>query len=341
MTQPGSQPDGSAPLNRRDLLRLGAASLGVPLLIPSTTPLAAADRPAQVNAEATPLSDFPVSWEGEDYPGHPDPRARTVNNLKFMGLAMHNFTAMNGGRFPAAAIRKGDKALLSWRVAILPFLEQFALYERFHLDEAWDSPHNASLLKEMPRVYAPVAHKDTTPYATLLSRVRRPGVAVRWGRRHEDRGRHRRGKADPDDRRGGRTGPLDEARGPALRRWEAVAETRRANSRTGPMWPSPMAPYGSSAGGSLPKHSAPSSRSGDGKVFPFDKLGPSDGFVRAPSIATPRLLAGQIGDEETPHTWNASSTDQTYRSSRQVRQRACCNCITVICRSGSTASQTA
>ena len=96
-------------------LRLGAASLGAPLLAPSTTPLAAADRPAQVNTEATPLSDFPTweafpLWEGEDYPGHPDPRARTINNLKFMGLAMHNFAAMNGGRFPAAAIRKGDKA---------------------------------------------------------------------------------------------------------------------------------------------------------------------------------------------------------------------------------------
>jgi hypothetical protein len=114
---------------------------------------------------ATALPDLP-RWEGEDYPGHPDPRARTVNNLKFMALAMHNFTARNGGRLPTAAIRKGDTALLSWRVAILPFLEQFALFERFHLDEAWDSPHNASLLKEMPRVYAPVAHKDTTPYAT-------------------------------------------------------------------------------------------------------------------------------------------------------------------------------
>ena len=65
MTQPGLQPDGSPPLRRRDLLRLGAASLGVPLLAPWTTPLEVADRPAQVHAEATPLSDFPI-WEGED-----------------------------------------------------------------------------------------------------------------------------------------------------------------------------------------------------------------------------------------------------------------------------------
>jgi hypothetical protein len=151
MTQAGSQSDGSAPVSRRDVLRLGAASLGAPLLVAPKRPQAAADLPTRVPALPAPLTDFPASeafplWEGEDYPGHPDPRARTVNNLKFMGLAMHNFAARNGGRLPAAAIKKGDKALLSWRVAILPWLEQFALYERFQLDEDWDSAHNMALL---------------------------------------------------------------------------------------------------------------------------------------------------------------------------------------------------
>jgi hypothetical protein len=44
---------------------------------------------------------------------------------------------------------------LSWRVAILPFIEQFALYRQFKLDEPWDSEHNKKLLARMPRVYAP------------------------------------------------------------------------------------------------------------------------------------------------------------------------------------------
>jgi hypothetical protein len=150
MTQQESQPDGSAPVNRRDLMRLGAALLGAPLLTPPATPHAAPDPPTQVRAEATPLSDF-------------------------MGLAMHNLAAANGSRFPAAAIKKGDKAILSWRVAILPYLEQFALYQRFHLDEAWDSPHNASLLIEMPRVYAPVTPGETTAHTTHYQRVVGPG----------------------------------------------------------------------------------------------------------------------------------------------------------------------
>lgn len=121
-------------------------------------------------------SSQPVPWEGEDYPGHPDPRARTVNNLKFMALAMHNFASINGGRLPAAAIRKDGMPLLSWRVAILPFVKEFALYKKFHLDEAWDGPHNKTLLKEVPRVYAPVAREDTTPYATYYQALVGPGA---------------------------------------------------------------------------------------------------------------------------------------------------------------------
>jgi hypothetical protein len=53
------------------------------------------------------------------------------------------------------AAAKG-RALLSWRVAILPFIEQGQLYRQFHLNEPWDSPHNKKLLAAMPKLYAPV-----------------------------------------------------------------------------------------------------------------------------------------------------------------------------------------
>ena len=49
--------------------------------------------------------------------------------------------------------RDGAK-LLSWRVAILPQMGYQSLYDRFHLDEPWDSPRNRSLLAEMPRQFA-------------------------------------------------------------------------------------------------------------------------------------------------------------------------------------------
>ncbi|HLN28226.1 MAG TPA: sigma-70 family RNA polymerase sigma factor [Gemmataceae bacterium] len=77
------------------------------------------------------------------------------NNLKQVALAMHNYHSTYG-HLPGAAIRdKNGKPLLSWRVAVLPFLDQVDLYNRFKLDEPWNSERNLELLKEMPRVYRP------------------------------------------------------------------------------------------------------------------------------------------------------------------------------------------
>jgi hypothetical protein len=84
-------------------------------------------------------------------------RARSANNLRQIAVAMHNFAAAHGADapLPANAIYgPGKKPLLSWRVAILPYLGEGALYREFKLDEPWDSPHNKKLLARMPRVYA-------------------------------------------------------------------------------------------------------------------------------------------------------------------------------------------
>jgi hypothetical protein len=76
------------------------------------------------------------------------------NCLKHFALAMLNYSEAHG-HLPAAAIYGEDgQPLLSWRVAILPYLEEKQLYKRFHLDEPWDSPHNFALIKEMPDVYS-------------------------------------------------------------------------------------------------------------------------------------------------------------------------------------------
>jgi prepilin-type processing-associated H-X9-DG protein len=75
---------------------------------------------------------------------------RCVNHLKQVGMAMHKYHYAHE-HFPAPAIRTRDgRALLSWRVALLPQLGYQSLYNRFRLDEPWDSPHNLTLLAEMP-----------------------------------------------------------------------------------------------------------------------------------------------------------------------------------------------
>lgn len=81
-------------------------------------------------------------------------RTQSMNNLKMIGLAMHNYHDVRRHFPPQAITDKNGKKLLSWRVAILPYLEQDALYRQFKLDEPWDSEHNLKLSKILPKVYA-------------------------------------------------------------------------------------------------------------------------------------------------------------------------------------------
>lgn len=94
--------------------------------------------------------------------------ARSRLNLKRLALAIHNYADTNQGQLPlAATVGKNGKALLSWRVELLPYLGEQALYNQFKRDEPWDSPHNKKLLGKMPAIYAPPGVKTRLPYATF------------------------------------------------------------------------------------------------------------------------------------------------------------------------------
>ena len=68
-------------------------------------------------------------------------------------LAFHNYHQANS-QFPPSVIFGADgEPKLSWRVALFPFLEQGALFQAFHLNEPWDSPHNKALIARMPEVF--------------------------------------------------------------------------------------------------------------------------------------------------------------------------------------------
>jgi hypothetical protein len=106
-------------------------------------------------------------------------RVQSINNLKMIALAMHNFAANSKEtRFAPPAIRKDGKPLLSWRVAILPYIDQQgqALHDKFHLDEPWNSPHNKMLLNQMPDVYAPVLRTDEPRGSTYYQVFTGPGA---------------------------------------------------------------------------------------------------------------------------------------------------------------------
>lgn len=83
-------------------------------------------------------------------------RVQSQNNMKQIMLAMHNHADTFGGKFPAPVIMGQDgKGMVphSWRVAILPYIEQAELYQQYKFDEPWDSDANKKILEKMPAIF--------------------------------------------------------------------------------------------------------------------------------------------------------------------------------------------
>ncbi|MCL2623985.1 MAG: DUF1559 domain-containing protein [Planctomycetaceae bacterium] len=74
------------------------------------------------------------------------------NNIKMITLAMHCYHD-SWKQFPPVFTTDGDgKPLHSWRVALLPYLEEIELYEQIRRDEPWDSEWNRQFHNQCPRV---------------------------------------------------------------------------------------------------------------------------------------------------------------------------------------------
>jgi prepilin-type processing-associated H-X9-DG protein len=79
--------------------------------------------------------------------GHPREgvfRTQCRNNLKQIGLAMDNYHSSHG-LFPPSA--SGDKPT-SWRVSILPYLDQGPLFDQYDQRRTWDEPSNANMARK-------------------------------------------------------------------------------------------------------------------------------------------------------------------------------------------------
>ncbi len=99
-------------------------------------------------------------------------RMEESNNLRELGLALHNFESAYR-KLPSTVIvdESGEKPLLSWRVAILPYIGEDELYQQFHLDEPWDSPHNITLLEKMPDCFRKPNGSIQPGYTTYVAPV--------------------------------------------------------------------------------------------------------------------------------------------------------------------------
>jgi hypothetical protein len=101
------------------------------------------------------------------------------------------------GALPQAALvdLKNRQPLLSWRVALLPYLEQDELYRQFKLNEPWDSEHNKKLIAKMPRIYAIPGIKTKSPGLTHYRVFVGPGTAFE-PRPNMEHGHHIKGFID-------------------------------------------------------------------------------------------------------------------------------------------------
>lgn len=72
-------------------------------------------------------------------------RCQCSINLKQLGLGLLNYQAAYGRLPPVRQCDPQDQPLLSWRVRLLPFVEQDRLFRQYNRNEPWDSPDNRKL----------------------------------------------------------------------------------------------------------------------------------------------------------------------------------------------------
>jgi prepilin-type processing-associated H-X9-DG protein len=89
-------------------------------------------------------------------------RMTSANNLKQIALAMHNYNATYGSFPPAVVIGPDGKTPHSWRVELLPYMEQNVLFQAYKMDEPWDSPNNRNVLAKMPNIFKADTSAQTT-----------------------------------------------------------------------------------------------------------------------------------------------------------------------------------
>ena len=108
-------------------------------------------------------------------------RTQCKNNLKQIGLALHNYHDMHR-MFPTPVQPAFDR---SWRVTLLPFMEQAKLYERYDQDATWDSTSNLPLTLEVVRSLdcpgRPFRLDDQRRFLAAYTAVTGPGAAFEAG----------------------------------------------------------------------------------------------------------------------------------------------------------------
>ncbi len=83
------------------------------------------------------------------------------NQLRYILFAMHSYEELHRHFVPPVVETEGLPAR-SWRVDLLPFLDQSPLRKRYSVDDQWDGSRNSTLSQEMPHEFTCAANPGTT-----------------------------------------------------------------------------------------------------------------------------------------------------------------------------------
>jgi len=114
-------------------------------------------------------------------------RVQCANNLKQLAYALHNYHSDHGVFPPAFIPDKDGKPMHSWRVLLLPYVEEKSRYDKYNFNEPWDGPNNSKLLNPVPWVYACPSDirtaRGTSPWTSYVAvvgpRTAWPGASAR------------------------------------------------------------------------------------------------------------------------------------------------------------------
>ena len=92
--------------------------------------------------------------------------ANCQSNMRQIAFAMQAYHNQTGHFPPAYVADKDGKPMHSWRVLLLPYLGEQALYAQYNMNEPWNSPHNMALANQMPAIYHCPEASNTSPNVT-------------------------------------------------------------------------------------------------------------------------------------------------------------------------------
>jgi hypothetical protein len=80
-------------------------------------------------------------------------KTHCADNLRQLAIAINTYESKHGSLPPAYQTNSKGQPWVSWRVLLLPELDQQALYNRYHFDEPWNSPNNLAVAQDIPDVF--------------------------------------------------------------------------------------------------------------------------------------------------------------------------------------------